>query len=327
MIITRTPLRISLVGGGTDLPAFYNYHPGAVISMAIDKYIYIMLNPKFDGRIRVSYSKTENVDNWIDVKHDIVREVGKLFGLGGMEVVSVSDIPGEGSGLGSSSVFTVGLIRAVWEHIKFKGTPGGLAKCAFMVESGKCGYPVGKQDHYAAAYGGMSHIRFSKDRVTVNPFSFLDEEWAAVHMRMMLFWTGVARSSSTILTEQQEAIQKDNKTFERGLLMAELTDELAAAFQTNFTNALDKLGRCVKVNWSLKKTLGEGISEPWIDDLVEKAVQAGADGAKICGAGGGGFFLVIAEPDKHDKIEAALNLRRVPFRIKAKGSAVIITEE
>jgi D-glycero-alpha-D-manno-heptose-7-phosphate kinase len=327
MIVTRTPLRISLVGGGTDLPAFYNYHPGAVISMAIDKYIYIMLNPKFDGRIRVSYSKTENVDNWIDVKHEIVREVGKLFSLGGMEVVSVSDIPGDGSGLGSSSAFTVGLIRAVWEQIKFKGTPGGLAKCAFMVESTLCGHPVGKQDHYAAAYGGMSHIQFAKGRVVVSPFSFLDEEWASIHMRMMLFWTGVSRSSGEILTGQQDSLQKDNRAFERGLLMAELTDELAGTFRSDFTMGLFQLGRSVKVNWSLKKTLGDGISEPWIDGLVEKSIEAGADGAKICGAGGGGFFLVIAEPDKHEAIEAALNLRRVPFNIKAKGSTVLHTEE
>lgn len=168
MILTRTPLRISLVGGGTDMPAFYERHDGAVISLGIDRYIYVGLNPRFDGTFRVSYSKTEICKEVDEIQHDIVREVMRLYQLKGMEVVSISDVPGEGTGLGSSSTFTVGLLRAVCELSGTKFPPGALAETAFMIESKLCGHPVGKQDHYAAAFGGLNHFVFKKGSVVTN---------------------------------------------------------------------------------------------------------------------------------------------------------------
>lgn len=324
MIVTRTPTRISFVGGGTDMPSFYKRHDGQVISVAIDKYITILLTPKFDGRFRVSYSRTENVDEWKDIQHDIVREVMKVFDFKGMEVVSVSDIPGEGTGLGSSSAFTVGLMRAAYAHVGIQRTAKLLADDAFKLEAKACGHPVGKQDHYIAAYGGLCHLKFTKNEVKLSTFGLFDEQYAEIYEKLMLFWTGVSRKADDILQVQAQAFEKTQKAYENGLMMTELVAELKDEFdQGDFSH----LGRCVGVGWQLKKGFAGAITDTWIDTVIASALKAGADGAKICGAGGGGFLLVVAPKARHAEIEKAVGFRRVPFRLAARGSQVVFQED
>lgn len=321
MIVTQTPLRISFVGGGTDMPEFFTRHDGAVISMTINKYVSIILNEKFDGRFRISYSKTENVDTWQEIEHDIVREAMRRYELRGLEIVSVSDIPGTGSGLGSSSAFTVGLINAICAHIGHGITNKALAEEAYKLER-SCGHPVGKQDHYAAACGGLTHYLFQKNGVKMHTFGLLDEEYAMVWENLMLYWTGVSRSSDEILRLQSADLDGGKRAWETGLLMYELTTEVKEAFdQHDFTH----LGRVVGVDWKLKKNLAAGITADWIDTLIVNAMNAGAQGAKICGAGGGGFLLVVAPPHLQDRVHAALGgaVVRVPFKVERRGSRVV----
>ena len=209
MIISKTPLRISLVGGGTDMPEFYTKNGGAVVSFAIDKFIYIIVNPKFDGGTRVSYSITENVEEPEQLKHDIVRETLKKFNTRGVEVVSVSDIPGQGSGLGSSSSFAVGINLAMRKYTdaSINRHPSEYAEEAYTVEREKCGHPVGKQDHYAAAYGGFRYYQFNQDgSVVVQPIMLSEYNLKMLQSNMMLFWIGKTRHSNTILKEQAKGL-------------------------------------------------------------------------------------------------------------------------
>lgn len=319
MIITRTPLRVSLVGGGTDLPAFYSKHDGAVVSVAIDKYIYIMVNRKFDGRLRISYSKTENVEHFAQIEHDIARETLKLFGVKGLEIVFSSDVPGNGTGLGSSSAVAVGLIKAIADGYGNRLTTDMLAEIAYSVEAQRCGHPVGKQDHYAAAYGGFSFFEFKKDKVHTSHIPMLDEQKVMVASQMMLFWTGVARPANEILTDMKFGPESE----ESGILMAELARDLNGCL---VDGQFRKIGACVNAAWQLKKKFSRKISTEWIDSTISLAKLYGAEGAKICGAGGGGFLLVIAEDKFQRKIEETLKMRRLPFRIGAEGSKVIYKE-
>lgn len=322
MIITRTPLRVSFLGGGTDMPEFYNHHPGMVISTAINKYIYVSVNPKFDGRYRVSYSVTENVDNASEIKHDIVREVMKLFEVKGLEVVSVSDIPGEGSGLGSSSSFTVGLLRAMYEHCGYSMLPEAVAEHAFQVERDYCGHTIGKQDAYAAAYGGFRAYEFVGKKAQVDDIGLFPEDLAVIESSMLLFWTDLRKSgeSEIILQDQGRRLENSNMAAEAGIEMVSLVTQLRQELKHRQIN---RIGKFVLADWIMKRKLSGKISNEWIDMLISHALQAGADGAKICGAGGGGFLLVMASPTVHRAVVTALGLREVDFRIGAEGSKVI----
>lgn len=322
MIISRTPLRVSLVGGGSDMPAFYAVHPGAVVSAAINRYIYVLVNPKFDGRFRVSYSRTENVDSIDEIQHDIVKECLKLFQVKGLEVVSVSDIPGEGSGLGSSSTFTVGLLRALYSHCGYTALPKALAEHAFAVEAGACGHPCGKQDHYAAACGGLRFYEFFQDKVGMESFALTPVEMESISSRVMLFWTGMRQDgkSDAILKDQNERLAQGCAAEDTGQAMAELARLLRDELKKR---EFDRVGKYVKASWTLKRKFSDDITNEKINQLVENAITAGADGAKICGAGGGGFLLVLAAPAFQGAIEKSLGLRRVPVQIGAKGSTVI----
>jgi D-glycero-alpha-D-manno-heptose-7-phosphate kinase len=313
MIITRTPLRISLVGGGTDMPAFYERHGGACVSMAIDKYIYITFNRKFDTQIRLSYSKTEVVDRASQLKHDIARSC--LEGIKGVEIASISDIPSEGSGLGSSSSFTVGLINA----IKHFPSAKMLAEFAYLIEI-RCGHHCGKQDHYAAAYGGLNHYRFNKDGSTCITPLLAFEEKDELQERFMLFWTGKTRQASKILKQQALNVAENGIAEYAALDMRDLANDLSTSLQNG---DIEGVGKFLHENWQLKKKLAPGITDTWIDDIYDKAMEAGATGGKICGAGGGGFLLLFAEPQYHASIEKTVGLRRIPFKIEEEGSRVI----
>lgn len=316
MLITRTPLRISLLGGGTDQKSFYEKSPGAVVSLAINKYIYLSVNNKFDGKFRVSYSKTENVERVDQIEHNIVRECLRNFEIrSGLEIISVSDIPGNGTGLGSSSAFTVGLVKALGREI----ATASLAERAYRVERG-CGNNPGKQDAYASAFGGFNRFIFHPkgvERNSITPHSQWMDEFES---RSLLLWTGMARDSSEILKAQEGAFE-DGRNIELGIQLARLAND----FYIELLGGADmkRIGEFLSEGWQIKKMLARGISNPSIDNLYELAEIHGAYGAKVCGAGGGGFLFCIAPPEYHAEIVEATGLRQVKFKIENEGSKVI----
>lgn len=318
MRITRTPLRISLVGGGTDMHSFYSRYPGAVFSFAINKYVYVSVNEKFDGTFRVSYSKTELSPTIDEIQHTLVRNCLKIMNIkNGVEITSVADIPGEGTGLGSSSAFTVGLLKALSpKNIE----PSILAERAYEVEANMCLHPVGKQDQYASAIGGMNFMTFGKSSVSVRPVMPSSEWMHDFYSSSLLLWTGVTRSANDILTSQRKGFQDGvnitvGKTLSREahLFMQEITDGAK----------IKKLGEILDRTWELKKALAPQISNPKLDELYTKAKEAGAYGGKILGAGGGGFFFFFAPNYLHKQIIEATGLRRIDFSLEQNGSEVI----
>jgi D-glycero-alpha-D-manno-heptose-7-phosphate kinase len=304
------------------MPSFTDHHVGAVISAAISKYVYIMVNPKFDGRIRVSYSRTENVQTADELQHDIVRAALKKFQLKGVEIVSVSDIPGEGSGLGSSSSFTVGLLHALYSYKGLYPTTRELAEAAFKLEGETCHHPIGRQDPYAAAYGSVMFYEWSGSKAAVANFGFLSEELKELGSSLMLFWLGARQDgcSETILKDQMRRVGHGRESEQAAAYMADLARQLRGDLKHR---AYGRLGQFVRGGWALKKGFSGAISNPEIEEIIERAMGAEAEGAKVCGAGGGGFLLVVADPVVQKKVEAAVGLPRMHFRIGARGSEVI----
>ena len=323
MIITRTPLRISLAGGGTDLPAFYTRSFGAVVSFTIDKYVTVAINPTFDRNVRVSYSRTENVERVEDLHHDIVRETLTHFGVGGMEVLTVSDIPGEGSGLGSSSALAVGLSLALrkWTNRRTNIDPVFLAEEAHTIERILCGHPVGKQDHFAAACGGLRAYRFeSNEDVIVRIIEMTPEQKTFLENDMMLFWTGIKRKSEPILKELERNLRQEEITQNLATQLRDIAVELGVdLLDGNFGGIPKQLHE----GWMLKRRMADGITDQNLDALYNAALRAGAGGGKLLGAGGGGFFLFAGCWNHHQEIERAIRLRHVPFHIELNGSTVI----
>jgi D-glycero-alpha-D-manno-heptose-7-phosphate kinase len=321
MIISKTPLRLSLFGGGTDLPEFFTQSTGAVVSFTISKYIYVSVNEKFDGRTRVSYSKTEIVDEPWKLEHDLVRETLQRFNLKGLEITSVSDIPGEGSGLGSSSAFMVGLVAALSAH---KGEnqnahPYVFAQLAYEIERNDCGHPVGKQDHYAVAHGGLRYYQFDPDGwVSTAPIPLSPDLRCFLEEHIMLFWTGKTRSANGILREQAHNMT-ETRPYDNALC---LVDFAQAARQMLEDGYFDELGEMMDRSWYYKQQLAQ-VSTDEIDLIYHKAKLAGAQGGKLCGAGGGGFLMLIADPKVQKEVEGAVGLRRVPFKAEERGSHIV----
>lgn len=321
MILTRTPLRISLFGGGSDMPEFYKEGFGAVISFAINKYVWVSVNDKFDGRLRMSYSKTENVDAPHELEHDLARGALTHFGLNGLEITSVADIPGEGSGLGSSSAFTVGLVRALDRYIDrdLNAHPSVYAELAYHIERNLAGKIVGKQDHYATAYGGLHFYKFLSDgSVTAQliPMNNLLREF--LQEKCMLFWTGRTRSAGKILKEQAERLT-DGRSRKAVATLRDLACSASAMMQEGHYGLI---GTMMDDAWKLKKEIST-VSDEWFDEKYQAAMDCGAEGGKILGAGGGGFLLVVAERNFQPAIESALGLRRVRFAVEERGSVVV----
>jgi D-glycero-alpha-D-manno-heptose-7-phosphate kinase len=326
MIISRTPLRVSLVGGGSDLAAFYNEEPGAVVTTAIRKYIYITVNRKFDSSIRASYSVTEMVDSVSEVRHELIREsLRKLQLEGGIEITSISDIPSQGTGLGSSSSYTVGLLKALYAHCNRYVGAERLAREACEIEIDSLRKPIGKQDQYIAAYGGLRYMRFNPDgSVFVDPLVCSAATRKTLETEMLLFYTGTTRSANPILAEQQVNVTNGGRR--RALRrLVQLADELRRALAGN---DLEAFGEILHESWVVKKTMANGVSNTQIDDWYERARTNGATGGKITGAGGGGFLLLYAPKDRHqDIVEALPELRRVSFGFEPHGSTIIYIEE
>jgi len=326
VIISRTPLRISLMGGGSDLPAYYEQgRPGAVVNTTITKYIFITVNRAFDERIRASYSRTEIVDDVEKVAHPLIRQAMKLTGVvRGVEITSIADIPSRGTGLGSSSAYLVGLLHALWAYQGVFRSAKRLAEEACRIELDLLGEPIGKQDQYIAAHGGLQHIRFNPDgSVFVDPVICTRETKRAVEQRLMLFYTGVTRSASEILARQgEETPSKLDAVAE----MVTMTDEVDAVLREG--RNLDRVGELLHRGWSIKRGLSQGITSSEIDALYEAARRAGALGGKITGAGGGGFLLLWVEPQNQDRVREALSgLRELPLGLEPQGSKIIYIEE
>ena len=320
MVMTRAPLRITFVGGGTDLPFYYQKRDyGAVVSSAINKYIYVTVNRKFDSNIRISYSKTEIVDSVDRIEHPTIRESMRLLGIeNGIEIVSISDIPSRGTGLGSSSTFLVVLLHALHSYKGEFVSAEELAKEAVMVEREILREEGGKQDQYIAAYGGTNLIKFRNDGSVemVNAVSH-DSNLKKIEESLLLLYTNRDRSSTDIHRDQIENSSEKMNVYDE---MKKLTDE---TFKAICDGDIDTLGELMHRNWMMKKSLSNKISDLWINEKYERALNLGAKGGKLVGAGGGGFLLLVAEPEKHENIAKELGLRKVDFRFSQSGSRVI----
>lgn len=327
MIVSRTPLRISFVGGGSDIDSFHTHEMGSVVSTAIDKYIYITVNKKFDRDIRASYSITEMVDSVDKIRNALIRESLRLVGLdAGIEITSISDIPSGGTGLGSSSTYTVGLLNALYAYLGRHSGAERLAREACSIEIDRCGKPIGKQDQYIAAYGGLQYIQFNPDgTVYVDPIICTPETRQELRSRLLMLYTGRTRPADTVLEEQRANMGANPKHRTVMRSMVKLAEEMKDALSNN---DLDSFGDILHRGWVLKRQMASGISNPQIDEWYELARANGATGGKILGAGGGGFLLVYAPADRHADIEASLpELRPVVWNFEPQGSKIIYVEE
>ena len=319
MIITRTPLRVSFTGGGTDMADYYRINGGAVVSMAIDKYIYITVNKKFDNAIRVSYSNTEIVKEVSELHHELVREALRLAGIGGgIEVTSIADIP-SGTGLGSSSSFTVGVLNALFTYTGSRLSARELAELACKIEIDILGHPIGKQDQYAAAYGGINYFRFlSDDTVSANRIGLSAEDMVKLRRKLMMFYTGITRSADAVLSEQKQNIGKKIE------VLNEMKRQAADMYHTLSTAGFDRsFGEALHQGWERKKTLAGGICNPDIERLYNAAMEAGAVGGKLLGAGGGGFLLFYCDEENQSRVRKAVGLRQVEIQPDMYGSRVV----
>ena len=328
MIISRSPVRITLGGGGTDLASYYSKFGGALIAASIDKYTLVTAHTRFDNDIKLNYSTTELVQNVNDIKHNIFREALKLLDIkGGVELTSLSDMPSS-SGLGTSGSFTIALLNALHSYKKDFVSQTKLAEEACKIEIEILKEPIGKQDQYIAAVGGITYFEFAKDgKVTVEPVKMTDEAKDELHNNTILFYTGIQRSASKILKEQNDKSHKDEgKTLETLHEIKKIGQDTKKAFETG---EIDKFGEFLDVHWNIKKQLSKGISNPFIDECYNLARKNGALGGKIMGAGGGGFFMFYHNgsiPEKTNFIKEMnkKGLKKMRYNFDFEGSKIIL---
>ena len=328
MIISKTPLRASLFGGGTDFKAYFETSTlgyGSVLSAALDMHVYITVNKKFDDQIRVVYSGNELVDSVDEVKHNIIREALKLTGITkGIEVIYMADIPlsGAGIGLASSSALAVGVLNALHAYKGEFVTPEILAKEACIIEIEKLGQRIGIQDQYAVANGGFKRYRFLNDgTVNVTPLISDEKSKELLYNNLMMFFTGNTRDSSKILSEQSDNIESKRK------MLDELVLTVDRVYEEVSKKNIDIVGTELKRTWEIKKSLSSGISNENIDKMYNLATTAGAIGGKILGAGGGGFLLLYVEDKNKAAVRKALETyREVPFKVDNEGSRIIFVD-
>jgi D-glycero-alpha-D-manno-heptose-7-phosphate kinase len=321
MIITQTPLRIGLLGGGTDLPDYYRQHGGRVLNCALDKYVYVIVKQRFDDDIYVNYSKKEIVSRVADLEHELVREAMLMTGVEcGVEITTLADIPSAGSGLGSSSAVTVGLLHALFAYQGLQVSGEELAERACTIEIERCGKPIGKQDQYIAALGGIRDIRFGPgDHVVADELVLPAADRRALQRQIMLFYTGITRSANVILAEQ-------NANVTATLPQLDLLRDLAGfAVERLRSGDVDAIGPAVRESWEAKRKLATGVSTERIDDAAARALDAGASGVKLTGAGGGGFLLVIAPVERQRWVRESLpEMRELPVKLDRLGSRVVL---
>ncbi len=323
MILSRTPFRVSFFGGGTDLRSYYSHGYGAVLSTTIQKYVYALVNERFDGKLRVTYSIMELVENAEELQHELVKEALKLIGINnGVEITTMADVPGRGTGIGSSSSTTIGVLNALWAYKGIGKSAESLAKEACRIEIDMLGKPIGKQDQYAAAYGGLNYIQFNRDEtVRVYPIRMPEEAKKELEENLMLFYTGIARKSETILKEQNESTPNKLEFLDQ---MREQAGRMRRCLEHGSPDDLDEFGEELHRGWQLKKRLASGITLDVIDRYYEAAVREGAIGGKICGAGGGGFLLLYCHKERQNSVRKALEeLKEVEFKFSQEGSKII----
>ena len=324
MIITRAPFRVSFCGGGSDLPGFYEKYGGCVLSTTIRKYMYLTIHNYFEkDKIVLKYSKTEIVDNYDQIEHRIFKQCLKDYDIKGVELSSMADIPA-GTGLGSSSTFTVALLQLL---NTYKGTYQSkykLAKDACEVEIDKLKEPIGKQDQFAAAFGGLKFYEFMPNGfVNVEPVVMAPESYKKLENNILMFYLGGTHSASEILKEQSQNVKALDKAAVQNK-MCDLTRELKAELQNN---NVDAMGELLHKNWMLKKTLASGITNPLIDETYDLAMAAGATGGKLLGAGGAGFMIFYVPDEKHEAVRNALsNLREMDFEMDNSGTSIVMTD-
>ena len=322
MIITRTPVRITFVGGGTDIKEYYSQHGGAVVNAAIDRYIYVILNRPFDDKIRVRYTENEVVDRVDDVRHPLMREALRYLGIsGGIDVVSIADIPTNiaGNGLGSSSAFLVGMLNALHAWKGERVAKDRLAEEAFEIERNILGQAGGKQDQYIAAYGGMHMWEFMRDgRVVSNPVELDDRNAEELRSHILLLFLGKEHSSTSIHDGQRGGIGDKVSSY------TEMKSYAYEMYRDISNGMLDRVGRLLDMNWRLKRTLDSGITSDDIDRIYKIGMDNGASGGKLIGAGGGGFMMFYADPSTHKSIIGALpELRPLKFDFDRLGSTLL----
>jgi D-glycero-alpha-D-manno-heptose-7-phosphate kinase len=320
VIISQTPYRVSFAGGGTDLPAYYREEYGAVLSVAVQKHMYVTISKRFEPSTRVAYSKTEIADTVEEIQHTIVREALKLTGLGRhIEIVTIGDVPA-GTGMGSSSTLTVGLLNALYAYMGRITPRGQLAEQACSIEIDLLKKPIGKQDQYAAAFGGLNYIRFNGDEtVDVQPVPTAPDTLRELERRAIVLYTNQKRDADGILQKQSDGT-KDKRSVLRAMrdLAAEMRDVISGK------GDLDEFSKLLHEGWELKRSLGFGISDDRIDGWYREARAAGAQGGKLLGAGGGGFVFLLAPPERHEAIREALGRpREIEFGVDRMGSRII----
>lgn len=320
MIIVQAPLRISFFGGGTDFPDFYRQEGGCVLTSTIDKYIFVTIKNRFDTKLRVGYTQTEMVDAVDELKHELIREALRLTGITqGVEITTMGDIPSAGSGLGSSSAVTAGALCAMYAYLGETVTAEQLAREACQIEIERLQKPIGVQDQYAIAYGGLRFFEFRPDgQIVGTRISISVDLQRQLNENFLLFYTGVGRQADSILTEQKANIQG------RLQVLREMKEMACLAREELERGNLDAIGSMLDQAWELKKKLASRISNGEIDALYDMARKAGALGGKITGAGGGGFLLLYCPRERQDAVRSAMgHLQELPFRLERDGVKVI----
>ena len=322
MIISRTPVRVSICGGGTDVDGFALAEPsgGRVTSIALDRYVYVTLNPRFDDSIRLSYSSMEVVDTFEDVQHDLMREAMRLTGVtSGVEITTIADIPGRGTGLGSSSSLTVGLLNALHTFAGIQASKEQLAEEACHIEIDILGAPIGRQDQYAAAFGGANSIRFVPDGVLVEPVGLSDQTIDAIRNEFTLVYTGLTRSAREVLAEASDD-PSDKLARLRAIRMQ--ADEARGMLESG---ELTALGTLLSETWLYKRGISPSVSNVEIDALYDRIMNLGATGAKLLGAGAGGFLLVHGDASLRMTLARELGPASglLPLGIDFDGSTII----
>ena len=326
MIITQTPLRISFAGGGTDIAGYYRRFGGEVISTAIDKFVYLIAKERYDNQIYLNYSIKEITSQIEDLEHDLIRSaMWKTNVKNGIEITTLADIPAHGSGLGSSSCVTVSALKALYAHQGISITIEDLAQQACEIEIEILGKPIGKQDQYIVAHGGLCHIRFNPDEtVEVEKLEISEDTKWKINMNTLLFYTGVTRQADLVLVEQEKNIAKNLDALHKVKSLVHDMKTVLLSHEGNGPSSLNVFGEILHEGWKLKQTLAHKISNDSLNKTYETARKAGVIGGKLLGAGGGGFFLFYAPPERHNDIRLALhNLQEFPFHLERGGCKII----
>lgn len=324
VIISKTPFRVSIAGGGSDLREYYRHRQGQVVSLAINRYMYVTVNRRFDDTIRVSYTRTEIVDHVDELQHDLIREALKMTGIrSGIEVTTIADLPA-GIGLGSSSALAVGALNALYALKGEWRAPDDLAARACQIEIDVLGRPIGKQDQYIAAFGGMQQIRFNaNESVRVHPIVCPRVHCDQLLKRLMLFFTGRSRDASSVLRHVRRRMNGNGHVHRAVDQLVGIADQVRDCLASG---RIDRIGGLLHASWKLKKDMAASVTDGHLDAIYARARKAGAEGGKISGAGGGGCLLLFARPSVQRQVRASmtrLGLREVPFSLEPEGSRII----